>query len=88
MLGGDSMFDPQSIYGMTPQAPSYQAAATPTQGMAIDSGVRMGWRGLLDWNNPLFWVGVVLVVTFGAAGAAGSVRLGRARLAVDVDQSS
>ena len=79
------MFDAQSVYGVTPQAPSYGVAA-PTQGMATDD-LAYGWKGLIDPNNPLMWFGVILLVTVGAAGVAGSVRLGRARLGVAVDQA-
>lgn len=75
----------QSLYGATPQAPSYDVAA-PTQGMAT-SDLAYGWRGLVDPRNPLMWFGVVLLVTVGAAGLAGSVRLGRARLGVDLDRA-
>jgi hypothetical protein len=79
------VFTAASVYGATPQAPSYGVAA-PTQAMATDD-IATGWRGLLDPANPLFWFGVVLLVTFGAAGAAGSVRLGRAKLSGSVDQA-
>jgi hypothetical protein len=73
------------VYGATPQAPSYGVAA-PTERMATDDLVT-GWKGLIDPNNPLFWFGVVLAVTFGAAGVAGSVRLGRAKLSADLDRA-
>jgi len=79
------VYDAQSIYGATPQAPSYGVAA-PTQAMGTDD-IRTGWRGLVDPNNPLMWFGVILLVTVGAAGVAGSVRLGRARLGVDLDRA-
>jgi hypothetical protein len=74
-----------SLYGATPQAPSYGVAA-PTQGMGTDD-IATGWRGLVDPNNPLMWFGIVLLVTVGAAGVAGSVRLGRARASVSLDQA-
>lgn len=74
----------QSLYGVTPQAPSYGQVAAPTQHMATDD-IASGWRGLVDPRNPLMWVGVVLLITVGAAGVAGSVRLGRARLSLDAD---
>jgi hypothetical protein len=72
----------QSLYGATPQAPSY-GVASPTQGMATDTLVS-GWKGLLDPNNPLIWFGVILAVTVGAAGVAGSVRLGKAKISASV----
>lgn len=79
-------FTAASTYGIGAQGPSYVAAA-PTQDMAPDpfSG---GWRRLVDPNNPLFWAGVVILVTLGAAGLAGSVRLGKARLTAELGQSS
>lgn len=79
------MWTAQSVYGMTPQAPSYGVAA-PTQDMAVDP-IPGGWRRLVTPDNPLFWAGVLILVTLGAAGVAGSVRLGRAQLAVDLDKS-
>ena len=78
------MYTAQSVYGATPQAPSLVGA--PTQSMALDD-MRTGWRGLVDPNNPLMWFGVVLLVTVGAAGVAGSVRLGRAKLAAELDRA-
>lgn len=72
------------VFGMAPQAPTYGTAA-PTQAMAtnglLDSS---GWRSLVDPGNPLMWFGVVLLITVGAAGAAGSVRLGKAKLQASV----
>lgn len=76
------MFTAQSLYGATPQAPSYGVAA-PTQTMATND-ITSGWRGLVDPNNPLVWFGAILLVTVGAAGVAGSVRLGKATLRASV----
>jgi hypothetical protein len=78
-------FSAATLYGATPQAPSYGVAA-PTQSMATDD-MTSGWKGLLDPHNPLFWAGVVLAVTFGAAGVAGSVRVGRAKVSGSIDQA-
>lgn len=72
------MYTANTLYGATPQAPSYGVAA-PTQAMATDD-LRAGVRGLLDPGNPLLWFGGVLLVTVGLASVAGSVRLGRAKL--------
>lgn len=82
------MWDAASLYGATPQAPSYApgVAAAPTQRMGTGD-LTTGWKGLFDPGNPLFWVGVVLLVTVGAGGVAGSVRLGRAKFAGSVDQA-
>ncbi len=75
----------QTLYGQTPQSPSYGVAA-PTQQMATDD-IRTGVRGLVDPHNPLMWFGVVLLVTVGLAGVAGSVRLGRAKVSASVGQA-
>lgn len=77
-------YDGPSLYGTTPQAPSYGYAA-PTQHMGTDD-IAAGVKGLVDPNNPLMWFGLVLLVTVGAAGVAGSVRLGRAKLSASLDQ--
>ncbi|HEX6869894.1 MAG TPA: hypothetical protein VF163_02245 [Micromonosporaceae bacterium] len=75
-----------SLYGTTPQGPSYGVpVAAPTAGMATDD-IRSGWRGLVDPHNPLMWFGAILAVTFGLAGVAGSVRLGRAKLSGSIDR--
>jgi hypothetical protein len=73
------------VFGMAPQAPSYGTAA-PTQSMATSGILSGGWKQLVDPGNPLMWFGVVLLVTVGAAGAAGSVRLGRAKLSGSLDK--
>lgn len=77
-------FSASSLYGTTPQAPSYGIAA-PTQHMGTDD-IASGVRGLFDPNNPLLWFGAVLLVTVGAAGVAGSVRLGNAKLSASLDR--
>lgn len=77
--------DGQSLYGITPQAPSWAGMNAPTAGMGTDD-VASGWRALVDPRNPLMWFGVLLAVTVGFAGVAGSVRLGRAKLALDADR--
>jgi hypothetical protein len=80
------MFTASTLYGATPQAPSYAATAAPTQAMAHTDDISTGVRGLFDLNNPLVWFGVILLVTVGAAGAAGSVRLGKAKFSASVDK--
>lgn len=72
------MFTAQSLYGGPPVA-----AAAPVESPATDD-IRGGVRALVDPNNGLFWLGVFLAVTVGAAGAAGSVRLGKAKLSAAV----
>jgi len=78
------VYTASSVYGATPQAPNYGVAA-PTQAMGTDD-ITTGWKGLLDPNNPLMWFGVILLVTVGAAGVAGSVRLGRAKLSAQLGE--
>jgi len=72
-----------SLYGTTPQSPSWGSAA-PTQAMGADITSAHGWRGLIDPSNPLVWFGAILLVTAGAAGIAGSVRLGPAKFSGSV----
>jgi hypothetical protein len=77
-----TQFTAASVYGATPQAPSFGVAA-PTQQMGLDD-LRTGWKGLMDPKNPLVWFGVVLALTVGFAGVAGSARIGPARVAASV----
>lgn len=79
------MFTAASLYGATPAAPASGFAA-PTEAMATND-ISSGVKGLFDLNNPLLWFGGVLLVTVGAAGVAGSVRLGKARLSASIDQA-
>ena len=74
-----------SLYNTTPQAPAWAGVAAPTQAMATTANSG-GWRGLVDPHNPLMWFGAVLLVTVGAAGLSGSVRLGRAKLSAALDR--
>lgn len=83
-LYGETDYSSQGVYGCQPVMPS-AALAAPTQTMATDN-TRGGWRALVDPANPLFWVGVIAVVTFGFAGVAGSVRIGGAKASVDLDR--
>lgn len=76
------MFTASSLYGATPQAPSYGVAA-PTQTMGTDD-ITSGVKGLVDPNNPLVWFGGLLLVTVGFAAAAGSVRLGKAKISASI----
>lgn len=78
----DDAYFASTLYGATPQAPSW-AVAAPTQAMGMDD-LKTGWRALVDPRNPLLWFGAVLLVTVGAAGVAGAVRLGPVRAAASV----
>jgi hypothetical protein len=77
------MFTAESLYGSTPQAPSYGIAA-PTQGMATPGDGLSGWPSLVHPNNPLFWVGVFLIAGVGLGALAGSARLGPAKVSASV----
>jgi len=78
-------WDATTLYGTTPQAPTWGGAAAPTQAMATTARSG-GWRGLVDPHNPLAWFGAVLLVTVGAAGLSGTVRLGRAKLSAALNK--
>lgn len=73
-----------TLYGTAPQGPAYGSMA-PTQVMGTDT-LATGVRALVDPQNPLMWFGVILLVTLGAAGVSGNVRLGRAKLAASLDK--
>ena len=67
-----------NIYGTAPVA--IPAVSPPASASSTDAlGHAGGWKGLVNPNNPMFWLGVVVLTTFGAAGLAGSVRLGPAK---------
>lgn len=74
------------IYGT---APVYQPAVQPQTAVSATDHTSQtsGWRSLVDPRNPIVWFGVVLLVTVGAAGVAGSVRLGPAKLGAAVGKS-
>lgn len=77
------MFTAESLYGSTPQAPSYGIAA-PTQGMATTDNGLSGWSALISPKNPLFWAGVLLVAGVGLGAIAGSARIGPAKVSASV----
>ncbi len=66
-----------SIYGT---APVVIPSVTPQVAMsATDDSPSGGLRSLVNPQNPLMWFGVLLLVTVGAAGVAGSVKLSERR---------
>lgn len=80
-----SPFSAESLYGVASIAPSMGTAA-PTQIMGVDhSDAGMGW--LISPHNPLMWFGLFLLATVGAAGVAGSVRLGPAKVGGSVGKA-
>ena len=79
------MYDAASVYGAYPQMGS-AGVANPTQHMGTDY-LKSGLRSIIDPNNPLAWAAGLLLLTFGLAGVAGSVRLGRAKVSVSADRA-
>lgn len=74
------------MYGVGPQVPASGIAA-PTQAMGSLEDHGGGLRALVDPGNPLVWFGVILLVSVGAAGFAGSVRLGKAKVSAGIDKA-
>lgn len=72
-------FSVQSQIGLTPrvQTAGDTGLSAPTDRVAVSPTDRMG---LFSPSNPLTWFGVFLLVTVGAAGMAGSVRLGKVKV--------
>lgn len=81
------MMTAASLYGAATVTPNGAGVAAPTERMGSHPDISSGVRGLVDPNNPLVWAGVVMLVAFGAAGVAGSVRLGSARVAASVGKA-
>lgn len=74
-----------NLYGT---APVIIPAVSPQVAMsATDDSPNGGLRSLVDPRNPLMWFGVLLMVTVGAAGAAGSVKLGPAKVSGTVGKA-
>jgi hypothetical protein len=73
------MFTAESIYGTAPVIPGI-GVVTDTAISATDRQ-RRGWRALVDPTNPIMWFGAVLLITVGAAGIAGSARIGPVKVA-------
>lgn len=74
------------IYGT---APVYMPAVAPdTAVSATDvTSSTTGLRSLVDPKNPVVWFGVILLITVGAAGVAGSVKLGPAKIGGQVGKT-
>jgi hypothetical protein len=67
------------MYGIAPQTPAAVVSSSPLPGVTGDD-FGSGWRALVNPDNPLFWAGVLVLVTVGAASVAGSARLGPIRV--------
>ncbi len=73
------------IYGT---APTYNGAVLADTAATATDSVHGGVRELINPRNPLVWVGVLILVTAGAAGVAGSVKLGPAKIGGSIGKSS
>lgn len=75
-----------SIYGTSP---TYIPAVQPDTALsATDSTqLRRGIRQFVDPGNPLLWVVGIVLVTVGAAGFAGSARVGPVKVGGSVGKS-
>jgi hypothetical protein len=77
-------FSTYRLTGLAPVESNYQ------RGSHLEAGATAhpdGFAGLLHPDNPLFWFGSFLGVTFGLVAVSGSVRLGRARAGASVGKS-
>lgn len=80
------MWTAADIYGT---APVYMPAVQPDSFGGTDvTSTTAGWRSLVDPKNPIVWFGVLLLVTVGAAGVAGSVKLGPAKVGGAIGKAS
>lgn len=77
------MFTAAGMYGTQPQVPSAGiAAVTQPMGISVDDKGLVG--SMIDPDNPLFWLGLFLAATVGAAGLSGSARIGKAKIAASL----
>lgn len=63
--------------GLRPIAPATGGVAQPTQSAAMTDDDTIGPFSI---GNPLVWFGIFMLITVGAASAAGSVRLGKVKV--------
>jgi hypothetical protein len=80
------VFSAAEVYGIAPSTPNYGVTSAPTQHMAT-SDIANGWRGLVDPNNPLTWLGGLLVLTLGLAAVSGTVRVGKVTATASVGKT-
>jgi hypothetical protein len=82
------MWTAEDTYGVVHPGVAF-AATEPTQlmGGGAEHTGSTGLRTLVDPNNPLVWFAGLLLVTVGAAGIAGSVRLGPAKVGASVGKA-
>jgi hypothetical protein len=72
------------IYGT---APTFIGAVTPDTAMSATDSAQRGLRALVDPNNPMLWFLGIVLVTVGAAGVAGTVRLGPAKIGANLGEA-
>lgn len=74
----------QALTGLTPvdSGPSLRSAL---EAGAVDEP--SGPLGVLSPQNPLFWFGGILAVTFGLIGISGSARVGKAKVSASLDKA-
>jgi hypothetical protein len=68
------LFSTYRLTGLAPVESNYQ------RGSHLEAGATAhpdGFAGLLHPDNPLFWFGAALAVTFGLVGVSGSARVRR-----------
>lgn len=73
------------LYGPSAQLPTADVTA-PTERLNLGSADH-SWPSLLSVHNPLTWFAGILLVTVGAAGVAGSARVGPAKVAASLGQT-
>ncbi len=75
-----------ALYGFMPSTVGLGAGAD-LRPASTAPGFTGTAKDLVSPNNPLFWAGAILLVTVGAAGVAGSVRVGKAKLQASLDEA-
>lgn len=79
----NSSMSASAQYGCAPMTATLGPAAV-TQQMGTSGDGLSGLPALVHPDNPLFWVGVLLIGVVGLGSVAGRVRLGPASAAVKV----
>lgn len=72
----------EMLYGPTSQLPTADVSA-PTERLNLGSGEH-SWSSLTSVHNPLTWFAGILLITVGAAGIAGSARVGPAHVSASL----
>lgn len=79
------MFSVMDQIGLRPVSPpSETGVAAGVSRIAMTDDDPLSW---CSPRNPLVWLGGVLVVTFGLASVAGSVRLGKAKVSASIGKA-